>query len=98
MPLQRHHSFSRDINVGVGLCFIFRRFELILARDAGQRVLFKCFHLLAKRTSTVSSTLITPGWRSVRSFFTAFLARGSLARLAVTSKEKMLQFEPSSFI
>lgn len=32
----------------------------------------------------------------VRSFFSAFLASGSTDLLAVTSKEKMLQLEPSS--
>lgn len=47
-------------------------------------------------TSTVSSTLITPGCRKVRSFLRAFLARGSRDLLAVISKENMLQFEPSS--
>ena len=49
------------------------------------------------RTSTVSRTLITPGWRRVRSFLTAFLASGSRALFAVTSKENILQFEPSSY-
>lgn len=48
-------------------------------------------------TSTVSSTLITPGCRKVRSFFRAFFARGNRARLAVMSKENMLQFDPSSY-
>lgn len=50
------------------------------------------------RTSTVSKTLMTPGCRSVRSFFKEFLASGSRALLAGISKEKMLQLEPSSWI
>lgn len=40
--------------------------------------------------------MITPGWRKVRSFLRAFFARGSRDLFAVMSKEKMLQFEPSS--
>lgn len=51
---------------------------------------------LALYTSTVSNTFITPGCRIVRSFFSAFLARGRRPLLAVISKEKMLQFDPSS--
>ena len=51
----------------------------------------------ANRTSTVSSTFITPGWRSVRSFLSAFLAIGKRDLFAVTSKENMLQFDPSSY-
>src|SRR5215469_1103930 len=47
-------------------------------------------------TSTVSSALITPGCRNVRSFLTAFLAIGRRDLFAVTSKENMLQFDPSS--
>lgn len=38
-----------------------------------------------------------PGCRSVFSFRTAFLASGSRERLALTSKEKMLHFELSSW-
>jgi hypothetical protein len=52
----------------------------------------------ANYTSTVSSTLITPGCRNVRSFFTAFLAIGRRDLFAVTSKENILQFDPSSYI
>lgn len=48
-------------------------------------------------TSTVSSTLITPGCRNVRSFLTAFLAKGNRDLFAVTSKENILQLEPSSY-
>lgn len=44
----------------------------------------------------MSKTLITPGWRNVRSFFSAFFASGSRDLFAVMSKEKMLQFDPSS--
>ena len=47
--------------------------------------------------STVSRTLITPGCRNVRSFLTAFRASGRRDLLAVTSKEKILQFDPSSY-
>jgi len=47
-------------------------------------------------TSTVSNTFITPGCRIVRSFFSAFRARGRADRFVMMSKEKMLQFEPSS--
>lgn len=47
-------------------------------------------------TSTVSSTLMTPGCRSVLSFFKAFLARGRRDLLAAMSNVKMLQSEPSS--
>lgn len=47
-------------------------------------------------TSTVSKTLITPGWRNVRSFFSAFFASGSRDLFAVMSKEKILQSDPSS--
>ena len=41
---------------------------------------------------------MTPGCRRVRSFLRAFLASGrrDLLLLAVMSKEKMLQLEPSS--
>ena len=49
------------------------------------------------RTSTVSSTLITPGCRNVRSFLSAFRARGRRALLAFMSNENILQFEPSSY-
>lgn len=49
-------------------------------------------------TSTVSSTLTTPGCRIVRSFFNAFLARGSRDLFAVMSNAKMLQLEPSSCV
>jgi hypothetical protein len=49
------------------------------------------------RTSTVSKTLITPGWRRVLNFLRAFLARGSRDLFAVMSKEKMLQVDPSSY-
>jgi len=48
-------------------------------------------------TSTVSSTFITPGWRNVRSFLTAFRASGRRDLLALISKENMLQFDPSSY-
>jgi len=41
---------------------------------------------------------MTPGCRNVRSFLTAFLAIGKRALFAVTSKEKILQFEPSSCV
>lgn len=47
-------------------------------------------------TSTVSNTFITPGCLIVRSFLTAFRASGRADRLAVMSKEKMLQSDPSS--
>lgn len=56
-----------------------------------------CIVVGGECTSTASRTLITPGCRSVRSFFRAFLARGSWDRFAVMSKEKMLQLEPSSY-
>jgi hypothetical protein len=51
----------------------------------------------ALRTSTVSNTLTTPGCLRVRSFLTAFLASGRRDLLAMTSKEKILQCEPSSY-
>lgn len=40
---------------------------------------------------------MTPGWRNVRNFFKAFFANGRRALLAATSKEKMLQLDPSSY-
>lgn len=40
---------------------------------------------------------MTPGWRIVRNFLSAFFARGSRPLLAGMSNEKMLQFEPSSW-
>ena len=46
--------------------------------------------------STLSKTLITPGCRKVRSFLTAFRASVRRDLFAITSKEKILQLEPSS--
>ena len=40
---------------------------------------------------------MTPGWRKVRSFLTAFLAIGRRDLFAGTSKENILQFDPSSW-
>lgn len=48
-------------------------------------------------TSTVSSTLTTPGCLMVRNFLTAFLAIGRCALFVVISKENMLQLLPSSY-
>src|SRR6266568_1125758 len=48
-------------------------------------------------TSTVSRTLITPGWRIVRNLRRAFRANGSRDLFAVISKENMLHLEPSSY-
>jgi hypothetical protein len=50
----------------------------------------------SSRTSTVSSTLITPGWRSVRSLRRALRARERRLLFALTSKEKILHLELSS--
>lgn len=55
------------------------------------------FVVVASHTSTVSSTLMTPGCRNVRSFLSAFFARGSRLFFAVLSNENMLQLEPSSY-
>ncbi len=88
MPPQGHESLGGNVDVRVGLGNVeSARGHL---RDGATSV------GSSGRTSTVSSTLTTPGCRSVRSFFSAFLARGSRALLAATSNENMLQFEPSS--
>jgi hypothetical protein len=55
-----------------------------------------CSWIPERPTSAVSRTLITPGWRKVRSFFRAFRARGSRDLLAPISKENILQLDPSS--
>lgn len=84
MPSQRHQTLGRNVYVCVGLP---------LEASVAIRVAWA----VSSSTSTVSSTLITPGCRSVRSFLRAFLARGRRERLVVMSKEKMLQFDPSSW-
>ena len=74
MPCQRCHSFGSDVDISLAL-------ESLVSKqpvDARQR-----------HTSTVSNTLMTPGWRKVRSFRSAFRARGRAERFAVISKEKM---------
>jgi hypothetical protein len=83
VPPQRHHALRRDVDVRI-------RLFSNMSASAGSPTIG------GRRTSAVSNTLMTPGCRSVRSFFRAFLARGRADRLAETSKEKMLQFEPSS--
>lgn len=83
VPPQRYKTFGRDVDVCVGL-------------DTMDQPCVASKQAVPRYTSTVSKTLMTPGCRSVRSFFRAFFARGSWYLLAVMSKEKMLQFEPSS--
>jgi len=41
---------------------------------------------------------MTPGWRMVRNFLRAFLARGRADRFDMMSNEKILQSEPSSCV
>lgn len=82
MPFERGYSLCSNINE----CF-----RLLAPLES----IWQTFPLL--HTSTVSSTFITPGCLSVRSFLTAFRARGSRDLLALMSKEKMLQLEPSSY-
>lgn len=83
MPSQRHKAFCGDIDIRLGL-------DPVPSASWSTRL------AALSITSTVSSTLITPGCRKVRSFLRAFFARGKRARLAVMSKEKMLQLDPSS--
>lgn len=83
VPSQRHETFSRDIDIGIGLGTVISYGSPLV-------------EVVAKDTSTVSNTLMTPGCRSVRSFFSAFFARDSCDLWAVMSKENMLQFDPSS--
>ena len=83
MPAQRHQSLCRNVDVGVGL-----------AKALALSLSFSTVEGL--HASTVSSTLITPGWRSVRNFLSAFFARASRDLFATQSKAKMLQFELSS--
>jgi hypothetical protein len=84
MPSQRNQPLCRNINVA--FCLIHCHY---IALHGSPSTFY---------TSTVSSTLITPGCRNVRSFFTAFLAIGRRDLFAVTSKENILQFDPSSCI
>jgi hypothetical protein len=83
MPSQRDNALGRNVDICFCLWCSVRTVQAL--RDSEGRL-----------TSTVSSSLTTPGYRSVRSFLRAFLARGSRALLAVMSKEKILQLEPSS--
>lgn len=82
MPAQGDDALGCDVDVRFGL----PRVSMCHPRTSNMFPL----------TSTVSRTLMTPGWRRVRDFLRAFLARGSLDLLAVMSKEKMLQGELSS--
>jgi hypothetical protein len=57
-----------------------------------------CRSLERLPTSTVSNTLMTPGWRIVFSFFSAFFANVSWLLLFTSTKENMLQLLPSSYL
>lgn len=85
MPPQWHHALGGDIYVGFGL--VSAQLNVLVRAEEG-----------ALYTSTVSNTFMTPGWRMVRIFFSAFLARGRRPLLAVISKEKILQLELSSYM
>jgi hypothetical protein len=84
MPWQRRKTLGGDINVGVRLFHT-------------QPPVSVDHSLVHRHTSTVSRTLITPGWRSVLSLRRALRASGRRDLLVVISKEKTLHFEPSSY-
>lgn len=84
MPAERHQSLGGNVYVGLRLRLFVSVAQLV--EEAGGGV----------RTSTVSSTFMTPGWRMVRSFLSAFLASGRRDLFALMSKANMLQLEPSS--